>query len=274
MVGSLEGPLAKLAHAERQARVLKAQIETLWPPGKTWPVRAEVDRDGLEYRFYLVELPPIDPEWALMTGDVLFNARSSIDHLVYQLHIRELGIVPADVEKDIMFPISDKPARFPSWRIKHLAEAERRVIVDLQTYSAGDEERTRVQGNLSLLNDLHRIDKHRKLHFITSSQDAFVIQNFGPETGFEHHPQWGPVNPEGYVDRWTFTQPPSNVKDYGGAILHVALEYRSKPLELLVMLHQALNGAGETLRLFRDRFPPVSLSQDVADGHHWWTHGW
>jgi hypothetical protein len=42
----------------------------------------ERHRGGLEYRLYVDAVELDTEDWALMTGDYLFNLRSALDHLV------------------------------------------------------------------------------------------------------------------------------------------------------------------------------------------------
>jgi hypothetical protein len=120
VAGSLEGPIAKLARAESQVRILQAQIHAnVGLPGKAWPVHAEVDRGGLEYRFYLRDPPTVEPDLGLLAGEILFNLRSALDHLGWELHVRRWrGKVP----KRIKWPGFKKPievegtTQFPIYR--------------------------------------------------------------------------------------------------------------------------------------------------------------
>jgi hypothetical protein len=271
MSASLEGPLAKLVRAECQLRVLQQQIDAVWPPRKAWAVRSEVHRDGLEYRFYLLDLPPIDPEWALAAGAIMFNARCALDHLAFELSVRRFrGNVPADIESRTMFPIFDDKDKFSDRRIEHLAKRERRAITHLQPYNTRRDKWQFVRMDLSYLDALHNIDKHRKLHVIAGGQNASVIPWF-PDVGFDNRPEFGRVESHAHIDTWTFERTPAKMQDHPGALLHVGLQHGPHSLELMPTLHMVVNGAAEVLRRFKARFPPVTLPEDSAYGGKWWS---
>jgi len=272
---SLEGPIAKLTRAERQLEVLEQQVGGIWPPTKAWPVRTEVDRAGLEYRFYLGELPSIEPDWALLAGEIMFNLRSALDHLVFQLHVRHYrGTVPEDVESTSQFPIFYDPAdfrRYGSRRIKKLGEREGRAIRWLQPYVRREDKWRWVRHDLEDLDTFHNIDKHRKLHLVTGSHGAAVVPGFQPDTGFQLHPIWGRVKSHDHVETWTFTKPPAEMQHHSGAYLQIAMEHRNFSFELFPLLHGMTNGVAETLRRFADCFPPVAPAADSAYGTEFWT---
>ena len=81
----------------------------MWPLHKRWPVRTERSASGLEHRFYLCDLPGgVDPDWLLIAGEIMFDLRSALDHLVYLLHVRRhRDRVPKSVATRTQFPIYD-----------------------------------------------------------------------------------------------------------------------------------------------------------------------
>jgi hypothetical protein len=101
--GSAQDPVSKLSRAYIQLLMLQQQVQVRFPPGKLWPLTVREHRAGLEYRFYLGDIPPIDPDWALATSEILFNIRCSLDYLVFQLHVRRYGQnMPPAAEKASM----------------------------------------------------------------------------------------------------------------------------------------------------------------------------
>jgi hypothetical protein len=132
MAGSLEGAVAKLSRAYLELVCLQQQIHARFSPAKAWPLRAEEHRSGLEYRFYLGDIPPIDPVWSLVASEILFNARCALDYLVYELHARRYrGVIPKAVSRASMFPIFDDAGEYRrkgAWRIKHLSARDRSAL--------------------------------------------------------------------------------------------------------------------------------------------------
>ena len=81
---TLLGARQKWNHARLQQESLTNNVVP-----DTYPVTAKAHRNGLEYRFCVGEIEPVDTvEMALVTGDCLFNLRAALDHIVYALHER------------------------------------------------------------------------------------------------------------------------------------------------------------------------------------------
>ncbi len=260
MAGSLEGPFAKLTRAECQIEILQQKIGDIWPPRKAWPVQPKADRAGLEYRFYLGELPSIEPDWALIVGEIMFDLRSALDHLVFQLHVRRYAgrTIPAKVERSSQFPIFYSPSDFAkrgAWRIENLGERERRAIRWLQPHITQRDKWWWVRHSLEDLDTFHNIDKHRKLHLVTSAHNAVVIPQFPPDVGFRQQPIWGRVESEAPVETWTFAMPPPKMQDHPGAYLQIGLEHRNLSFELLPLLKEMRAAVVQVLDRFADRFP-------------------
>ena len=259
MAGSLEGPLAKLARADRQLEALEQEIQPVWHPLKPWPVRTKKDRSGLEYRFYLRELPEVDPEWALCVGEIIFDLRSALDHLAYQLHVRRFkGRIPEKVERTSLFPIYDDFGRWEEgfWRIERLSRRDQIALRHLQPYEARHDRWQYIRRRLWVLSAIHNVDKHRKLHVVTGSQGAAVVPGFHPDTGFRQQPIWGRVKSHAQIDTWTFTKLPDEMQDHGGAYLQIVLEYGDQSADLLPLLQALADTVRSVLGRFSDRFPP------------------
>ncbi len=263
MAGSLEGPLAKLWRAESQLYVLQDQIRDAWPPTKAWPVRTEVDRGGLEYRFYLRQLPVIDPDWGLLAGEIMFDFRSALDHLVFQLHVRHYGrrTVPDGVENTSQFPICFDAHEFASFegrRLKKLSQRDRRALRWLQPYQGRSDQWRWIRMGLGDLDTFHNIDKHRKLHLVTGAHHAAIRPDFPPDVGFTPQPVWGRVESHDHMETWTFAKTPAKMQDHPGAYLQVALEHRNTTFEVLPLLYGMLRSVWTVLARLADRFPPAT----------------
>src|SRR5512144_1085938 len=176
MAGSLDGPLAKLKRAEAQLGKLRTEVERVFPRGKRWPVRTEADRSGLEYRFYLGDVPSVKPDWAFSAGEIMFNLRASLDYLVYELHLRRFrGKLPSGIESRTQFPIFEREAEFREGGIARLSQRDRRALRNLQPYITRHDQWHAVRYWLGRLNALHNVDKHRKLHLVAASQNVAKV---------------------------------------------------------------------------------------------------
>jgi hypothetical protein len=268
-MAGLDGPRAKLWRADAQLMKLREEVEGRWPRAKLWPVRVEPDGSGLKYDFYVVQegLPEIRPEWGPWAGEVMFDLRCALDHLAFQLWMRRFrGVMNAEIETISQFPIYDKPDAFVNFRnrltkvcekqgVPTLTERDWRALCHLQPYITRHDKWYWDRNWLRDLNELHRFDKHRKLHVITGAQNSAVVYQFDPALGYRSNTTWGPLKPDGHVETWTFTQVPPEVPPHRGVFLQVSLEYGVAWAELAVMLQGMRAAVDRVLNRFADRFP-------------------
>jgi hypothetical protein len=104
-VASLEGVDAKIARAKRHLAELKSELEdVLNPNAQRFEFEAESGTGKHVYRVYGV--PAIDHQWSTAVGDCLFNLRSALDHLAWQLVLLDGAGEPG---KRTQFPIRESP---------------------------------------------------------------------------------------------------------------------------------------------------------------------
>lgn len=96
----LDGVYAKLDRARFHTRDLHERLKIALHPDLYEFVRKTTGQPG-EYVWHIERLPYIDPEWSLIIGDALTNLRACLDHLAYQLVVREGGTP----DRDTVFPI-------------------------------------------------------------------------------------------------------------------------------------------------------------------------
>jgi hypothetical protein len=144
--------------------------------------------------------PPPD-YLSLIAGDAIHNLRAALDHIVYELAKRNLGsgFTPA-VEADLMFPIignenrQGKPANgahiFASGKGKWLngvPKDARKFIENEQPYRRYPTGADYKWSPLWILNNLERIDKHRRLNITTAwlgFPALFIPEGLSPMTKF------------------------------------------------------------------------------------------
>jgi hypothetical protein len=100
---SLEDAFEKLRRAKHHFEVLRPQIEA-FEQRDAHRISVSVNRDAGRYTFYAHDLEPVDPDWGLVIGDCIHNARTALDYLVVRLWAMVTGTDAADVE-DVQFPI-------------------------------------------------------------------------------------------------------------------------------------------------------------------------
>ena len=159
----LDGVRAKIKWAKNHLRDIDAAI------GRSFKSEHDADRLGHELnpdrQELVITMPkgtPLDPDLPLMVGDCIHNARSALDHLVFQLAI--LNNASAEAATKTSFPVCLKPGEFknavrtkvaPFISCTALAEIEK-----LQPYVTGNAGERDI---LWALSQLDIIDKHRLL---------------------------------------------------------------------------------------------------------------
>ncbi|MEK7872628.1 MAG: hypothetical protein AAB502_02070, partial [Chloroflexota bacterium] len=119
---------------------------------------------------------PIRSDFSLMVGDVCHNARSALDHALWQLWLKK----HPSFDGKVTFPIFDTSDagdgrhgfKFEATRhIKGLTEPQQTLVESLQPYNTRNKA-------LSVLRDLNNSDKHRviQLFAITAKSEIFEIQ--------------------------------------------------------------------------------------------------
>lgn len=265
MAGSLLGARQKWNRARLQQEALANAGHT-----RAYPLTAKAYRDGLEYRFYVGEIPSFDSvEVALATGDCLFNLRAALDHIVYALHLRRYrGRIPDDIEERPQFPILTEPppARGRScdtakWRdIGKLSERQRCTIAWLQPYNGRNDDLFGVRWALAHLARLNNIDKHRHLHVVRRAAIATVRQPwFPPEYRFRHETFWVTMESQVEIHRWTFTARPPNVaeqiKRQNEVIADVLLDEGGERFQLFPFLQNLVNAVESVIYRFTPYLP-------------------
>jgi len=110
MQNHLGDALDKLRWARKHFEVLRSQIEP-FEQRDAHSVSLKRHADVSEYVFYVHGLEVPDPDWGLMIGDCLHNARTALDYLIVRLYARVTGAEPRDIDS-VQFPIYREPKRF------------------------------------------------------------------------------------------------------------------------------------------------------------------
>lgn len=109
---SLDDAWDKLRWANQHFDVLRSQIEP-FEQRDSHSIRVEADPDAGKYEFYITGLEVPDPDWGLMIGDCLHNARTALDYVMVRLWALVTGQDPQDVDR-VQFPIYNDPKTFAS----------------------------------------------------------------------------------------------------------------------------------------------------------------
>jgi hypothetical protein len=266
------GAWSKWRRAKRHLETLRDELGVA--PGRPygWSKRyratQEAHRNGLEYRFY-VDAEKIDSkDWPLLVGDCLFNLRSALDHLVFDLHVKAFGgKVPDAIAERSQFPIlttpppwrsrSSDPAKWPE--IGNLAYKQRRAITWLQPYNGRNDQYRNLRRDLGRIASFNNIDKHRHLHVLQASPHMAEVAWFGddPAWGWQQQSFLGvPLVGKTEVFRWTFdTAPPrAEIANYlqgdGHVTAFICLNEGGESLILLLLLRNLMRTVATVLTRF------------------------
>jgi hypothetical protein len=165
---------AKLERAIQHFNQLHAEIET-FRAGKPYTIRSQLDREKGEKVVTFHPTAELSPSWPIMIGEILYHARSALDHVVFDLS-RGVNVrceFPIFNDKAIFYETgkNGQPTRRSGLRriagISH--EGARALIESVQPFN------TRQGGTefsvLWLLHELGNIDKHRTLHLCRREAD-------------------------------------------------------------------------------------------------------
>lgn len=159
----LDGAWAKLDRATNHFDALHSRIALLFPPKQDDATAGhEYNPDRQELIVKLPKATPADPALPLILGDCLHNARSALDHLVFQLAI--LNRASSAAAEKTAFPICLTSEKFRDATTRKVAPfisgPALTEIEKLQPYATGN---AGADDILWVLHQLDIIDKHRLL---------------------------------------------------------------------------------------------------------------
>jgi hypothetical protein len=132
--------------------------------------------------------PPLT-RWGALIGECLFDFRSALDHLAYDLAVAYSGFpLQPQVEERSEFPIFHKrrpQKRELDDRIGAVHPDARRLIETMQPYGRKD------RAALKYLDALHNFDKHRTLHLVVTQSTG--VSAYGELLGLMDFINFGPL---------------------------------------------------------------------------------
>jgi hypothetical protein len=193
-MADLTGCLAKIERAREHLDVLEVELEAFLhaepPPIGVSQTQLD-DESGWYYAYAIVERPP-PLRLGVILGDALHNARSALDHLIWQLVLLNGAAPTRDNAFPIVFRVADWDAA-KSRRLVGLSVEQQAHLDRLQPYNCGDPEQARAT-YLAVLSQLSNVDKHQIVHpAIASLLDPlsvpdgaqFVVVRGGGEVGLQ-----------------------------------------------------------------------------------------
>lgn len=166
----LSGVRAKLKRAEEHQQLLKMEFD-IWA-NQAWSRtnnKFHIQRDDSWYTVTCDPPPEPDLRFAVIIGDLVHNLRSALDHLVWQLVIRD-GHEPTHVNQFPMYEAEDKFIREVKFRKKEPQNSilygidvdgdAWKIIEAAQPYHCVPVYKSR----LRIISGLSNMDKHRTLY--------------------------------------------------------------------------------------------------------------
>lgn len=164
----LSGVDAKLRRAETHTADLKEAIQRTFDP-KLTTFTCDYDPKAGKHVIRVHGVPAIDPDWALIIGEILFNLRSALDHLAWQLVLFD-GKKPFDKTQ---FPIRESSNNQTVQLRPAIANTEvLQALEELQPYAGTQGAHGYRRDPLWRLNKLCNIDKHRLLLVVACVLDV------------------------------------------------------------------------------------------------------
>jgi hypothetical protein len=179
VAADLTGVDLKIERAKRHLAHLRQAIDARVNPDV---YRFELNRDSQSSKHILSahDVPTVDPKWSLESGEILFNLRSALDHLAWQLVILD-GQTPGE---QTQFPIREMPFNkkgvltttqlSPEIKSPQILKA----LEEVQPYYGPDF--TPEPPSTGPLWQLNNIDKHRLLLVVLVALDVGKMWWGGP----------------------------------------------------------------------------------------------
>ncbi len=160
----------KVERANHHINDLESELQ-LFLDSDPYVVGAKCDLETRQVIYYLAIVTPVPPVIATITGDVIQNLRSALDHLAY--HLVVVGSGDTGNFRHVYFPIADSADHYKASRdgkVRGMRQEAIDAIDALRPYGDGNDA-------LVLLNQLSVVDKHRLLLTVGMS---FRAMNIGP----------------------------------------------------------------------------------------------
>jgi hypothetical protein len=162
-----KGVREKLRRAELHRKAFEGRAERFLHDNTYQAMRKSDPETGQHVWIGKVRRDPPLVRWGALIGDCLFNYRSALDNLAYDLSIAYSGHpLPAHVEFVSEFPIFWRTAPTEAKLHKKIGAIDpeaRKLITEMQPYGRRDRQA------LKYLDALQNHDKHRTIHLVQAA---------------------------------------------------------------------------------------------------------
>ncbi len=163
----LDGVRKKLERAEKNIINLNGELNSFIDTGDYRTI-SDRDKESFGKALQYHSARPVPVEFSVLAGEVLYQLRSSLDHLVWQLVIANREI-PTDRSEFPIFKIKPSEKDISQGfkrKIKGVGTGATAIINSLQPYHAGPKA---ADEPLWILHDLCRIDRHQELVMVVGT---------------------------------------------------------------------------------------------------------
>jgi hypothetical protein len=163
--------LTKVGRAKKHIAELESEARSFLD-SKPYVIGTKRNAETRNLVYYLVSVRGTPPTLAAVTGDVLQNLRSALDHLAYQLVL--IGSGQPGPFFHVYFPIADSAAKYEAIKgglVKGMRPEAVKAIDAVKPYPGGNDTVWR-------LHKLNNVDKHRLLITVGSAFRSMDIGGF------------------------------------------------------------------------------------------------
>lgn len=154
----LDGCWAKIDRANQHIKNLESEIAAFFD-GHPYRVVGQFNNNMTEYIFTSFGPPPAPLNFAVVTGEVIHQLRSSLDHLIWALAVKHVGTPP---NPRIQFPIYKDATKYVA--VQGVSTSAEAIIETVQPYRKPEP----AKDPLIILQDFNNSDKHRLLVVVSS----------------------------------------------------------------------------------------------------------
>ena len=180
----LDGIHAKIRRAEEQIEKMTDEADKLCKDLQQDIIREVHDDVNEQVWVYQGSTPTVPVEWSVIIGEILYNMRSALDHLVWQLVITNENTPGRNNEFPIVIDYEDWQ-QVKDRTLKGVSQRHQTMICSLQPFTGGIGLPFGVS-KLKVLDNLSNIEKHRHIVVAVLAANGIEPINFGsnqPDTG-------------------------------------------------------------------------------------------
>ncbi len=163
----LDGCWAKIERAKENIKNLEAEISAFVQPDP-YIIAGNVNHQTKECTF-VANAKTIPLRFSVLTGEIIHQLRSSLDHLIWALALQS----HATPGPDIGFPICLTEEKFKAakkrGKINGISGSAQAIIESLQPYRNADWRNTVSDNPLRIIQEFNNTDKHRLLAVVVSA---------------------------------------------------------------------------------------------------------